>query len=98
MRIGRLRYVTADDLATIQATAHLGEVIPAWRSGSETCRSPATALREAAGSTQLQLAAASGLTHEAISNLEAGKRAPQASTVRQLAQALGVAPDALRQF
>lgn len=40
----------------------------------------------------LELSARAGLTHEAISALEHGKRAASAPTVRQLSQALGVAP------
>ena len=51
-------------------------------------------MREAAGLTQIDLAARSGLTHETISLLELGRRAPQGPTVVQLAQALAVAPTA----
>ena len=93
VRIDGRRYVSSAELAAVQARAHLGTVIPAWRQDPQRAGSRLRALREAAGLTQLQLAAASGLTHEAISNLETGKRAPYAATVRQLAQALGVAPE-----
>jgi excisionase family DNA binding protein len=48
--------------------------------------------REAAGLTQLQLAATSGLTHEAISRLELGQRSPSAPTLHALVRALGVDP------
>jgi len=91
-RNGR-RHIHPADLVAVQATAHLGDVIPAWRQARYHAGTRLRALREAAGLTQLQLAAASGLTHEAISILETGKRAQQAPTVRQLAQALGVAPE-----
>jgi excisionase family DNA binding protein len=87
------RYVRAEDLATTQAWAHVGQVVPAWRRNQRRAGTRLRAIREAAGLNQLQLAAASGLTHEAISNLETGKRAPYATTVRALAQALAVAPE-----
>jgi excisionase family DNA binding protein len=93
VRIAGRRYVSPAELAALQARAHLGMVIPAWRQDQRRAGARLRALREAAGLTQLQLAAASGLTHEAISNLETGKRAPYAATVRQLAQALGVVPE-----
>ena len=51
------------------------------------------ALREARGLSQLDLAAVSGLTHEAISRLETRHNAPNADTLRALAQALHVAPE-----
>ena len=87
------RYVRAEDLAATQARAHAGQVVPAWRQHRRRAGKRLRAIREVAGLNQLQLAAASGLTHEAISNLETGKRAPYATTVRALAQALGVAPE-----
>jgi excisionase family DNA binding protein len=87
------RYVRAEDLAAAQARAHVGSVVPAWRQRRHRAGTRLRAIREAAGLNQLQLAAASGLTHEAISNLETGKRSPYATTVRALAQALGVAPE-----
>ena len=49
-------------------------------------------LRLAAGLTQLDLAARSGITHEAISRLELGTRSPRAETVRRLANALDIEP------
>lgn len=93
VRIDGRRRVRPTDLAATQASAHLGEVLPAWRQERQRAGRRLRQLREAAGLTQLQLAAASGLTHEAISNLETGKRAPLAATVRVLARALGVEPD-----
>jgi hypothetical protein len=44
------------------------------------------------GLNQQQVAAAGGLTHEAISFLDVSRRAPLASTVRKLVDALEVEP------
>ena len=93
VRIDGRRRVRPTDLAATQATAHLGDVVPAWRDDRQRAGTRLREVREAAGLTQLQLAAASGLTHEAISNLETGKRSPLAATVSALAQALGVEPE-----
>ena len=93
VRIDGRRRVRPTDLAATQATAHLGDVVPAWRDDRQRAGTRLREVREAAGLTQLQLAAASGLTHEAISNLETGKRSPLAATVQALAQALGVEPE-----
>src|SRR5215203_1815220 len=90
VRINGRRHVKAEDLAATQARAHEGEVVPVWRENRKRAGKRLRAIREAAGLNQLQLAAASGLTHEAISRLEAGKRAPLATTVVKLAQGLGV--------
>ena len=46
--------------------------------------------------TQSDLAAAANLTIATISRLENGKRRPHLSTVRRLAEALGVKPERLR--
>ena len=93
IRIAGRRYVRPADLAATQARAHAGAVVPIWREERLRIGKRLRALREAAGLTQLQLAAVSGLTHEAISRLERGQRAASAETVRQLAQALGVTPE-----
>ena len=92
MRIAGRRYVTREHLLATQTTAHLGAVVPVWRQDPVHAGRRLRALREAAGLNQLQLAAASGLTHEAISRLETGHYAPYVTTVRTLAQALEVAP------
>jgi len=42
--------------------------------------------------TQRELAAKAGITHDAISMIEHGKRQGRPSTVRKLAEALGVEP------
>jgi excisionase family DNA binding protein len=81
------------DLATAQARLHLGRVIPTWRTAPVHYGQRLRRLREADGRSQLALAAATGLTHEALSNLERGKRAPHAESVRRLARALGIAPE-----
>ena len=92
VRINGRRYLRAEDLAATKARVHAGEVVPVWRQNRTRVGKRLRAIREAAGLTQIQLAATSGLTHEAISNLETGKRSPYAATVRALAQALGVEP------
>jgi DNA-binding XRE family transcriptional regulator len=76
MLIDRRRRILPADLAATEAMAHVDEVVPAWREDRQRTGRPLRTLREAVAMTQLQLAAASGLTHEAISWLEAGKRAP----------------------
>jgi excisionase family DNA binding protein len=93
VRIEGRRFIRPADLAATQARAHVGSVVPTWRQHRRRAGTRLRAIREAAGLNQLQLAAASGLTHEAISNLETGKRAPYATTVRALAQALAVGPE-----
>src|SRR5262245_42475891 len=47
-------------------------------------------LRETAGISQYELAKRSGLSRQALSNLELGNREPTWETVRTLARALGV--------
>ena len=92
-RIERHRFIRSADLAQTQAAAHLGMVVPAWRANPRRCGKRLRALREAAGLSQLALAATSGLTHEELSRLERGGRAPSSETIRKLALALGVAPE-----
>src|ERR671913_2438018 len=93
VRINGRRHVKAEDLAATQARAHEGEVVPAWRQNRKRAGKRLRAIRETAGLNQIQLAAASGLTHEAISRLETGRCWPYAETVRKLAGALGVEPE-----
>ena len=74
------------------------DVIRAWRRNRPRAGAQLRSLRLAAGLTQLDLAAQSGITHEAISRLELGNRAPRAETIRRLASALGIDPaDFVRQ-
>jgi excisionase family DNA binding protein len=91
-REGRGYLVRPAEVGTTQAVAHLGIVVPEWRADPAHAGARLRALREAAGLSQLQLAARSRLTHEAISRVELGQRAPQAATIRALAQALEVEP------
>jgi excisionase family DNA binding protein len=91
--IERRRRIRPEDLVAAQTSAHVGEVVPAWREDRERAGMRLRALREATGQSQLELAAASGLTHEEISRLELGRRAPLAPTVRALARALRVMPE-----
>jgi excisionase family DNA binding protein len=88
------RHLRLADLDAAQALLHAGDVVPAWRREPKRAGWRLRRFREAAELTQVELAARSGLTHEAISNLERGRRAPLASTVRRLAQALAVEPAA----
>ena len=92
VRIAGRRYVQPADLAATQALAHLGDVVPVWRQDRQRVGQRLRQLREAAGWSQLQLAAASGLTHEAISRLETGRYAPRGESVHRLAHALGIEP------
>ena len=84
------RRIRLADVRGVQATVHLGWVIPAWRADPARAGTRLRALREAHGWTQQHLAVRSGLTHEAISRLELGRRHPMAATVAALAQALDV--------
>jgi excisionase family DNA binding protein len=93
VRINGRRHVRAEDVVATQAHAHEGEVVPVWRQNRRRAGKRLRAIREAAGLNQIQLAAASGLTHEAISRLETGRCWPYAETVRKLAKALGVEPE-----
>jgi excisionase family DNA binding protein len=93
VRIDGRRVVRAEDLAATQARAHAGDVVPAWRQNRKRAGKRLRSIREAAGLNQQELAAASGLTHEHISRLEAGEYAPYATTVRALARALNVEPE-----
>jgi excisionase family DNA binding protein len=91
--VQRQRRIVPADLAATQALYHAGAVVPAWRHDPRHAGTRLRQLREAAGFSQVQLAATSGLTHEAISRLEAGQRAPRGASVRRLADALGIAPE-----
>jgi len=93
VRMAGRRHIRLADLVATQARVHAGEVVPAWRHDPRHAGRRLRALREAAGLSQLQLAAASGLTHEAISRLEVGHKSPNARTVHQLAHALRVTPE-----
>ncbi len=93
VRVNGRRHIRAEDLAVTQARAHEGEVVPVWRQNRKRAGKRLRAIREAAGLNQIQLAAISGLTHEAISRLETGRCWPYAETVRKLARALGVEPE-----
>jgi excisionase family DNA binding protein len=92
-RRGRWHLVRPSDLAAVQTAAHAGPVVPIWRTAPVRYGQRLRRLREADGRSQLALAAATGLSHEALSNLERGKRAPTADTVRRLARALGIAAE-----
>jgi excisionase family DNA binding protein len=86
-------FVQPADLAAAQAHVHAGVVVPAWRADPQNAGARLRILREAAGLSQLQLAVASGLTHELISRLEVGRKTPYGESVRRLADALRIAPE-----
>jgi excisionase family DNA binding protein len=90
---GHRRYVRPEDLATAQVVAHVGLVLPAWRRDPRRAGKRLRSLREAAGLNQIQLGAASSLSHEAVSKIEGGRTSPSAESVRKLARALNVAPE-----
>ena len=90
---GRSPRFAAAEVREAQAVAHAGDVVPRWRADPAHAGQRLRMVREAAGLTQLELSARAGITHEALSNLELGKRAALAPTVHQLSQALRVAPD-----
>ena len=56
---------------------------------------PLREIRKGRFMTQSELAAAANLTIATISRLENGRRRPHLSTVRRLAEALGVRPEKL---
>src|SRR6478752_2025647 len=76
VRIAGRRYVQVEDLLSTHATVHGRGVVPAWRQDPIHAGRRLRMIREAAGLTQIHLAVASGLTHEAISRLETGRYAP----------------------
>jgi excisionase family DNA binding protein len=93
VRLGDRRGIRPEDLAATQAVAHAGTVVPTWRQDRRRAGQRLRVLREAAGLTQIQLGARSGLSNDAVSRLEAGRYAVSAETVRRLADALQVTPD-----
>jgi transcriptional regulator with XRE-family HTH domain len=70
----------------------MNEQVMMWRRQRSKMGARLRTLREAAGLTQLELAARSEVTHETISRLELGRRSPRAETIERLARALGVTP------
>jgi excisionase family DNA binding protein len=93
VRVGARRRIRPEDLAATQAATHAGAVVPSWRQDRRRAGQRLRVLREAAGPTQIQLGARSGLSNDAISRLETGRYAVSTETVRQLADALQVSPD-----
>jgi excisionase family DNA binding protein len=71
-RAGGRRRIRPADLGAAREAAHAGAVVPAWRRDRRRAGGRLRALREAAGLSQLGLAAAAGLTHEEVSLLELG--------------------------
>ena len=74
----------------------LAGAVLAWRAGPQAAGARLRALREAAGLSQLDLAAAAGVRHQTVSKLELelGRRSPEPRTLAKLAGALGTEPAA----
>lgn len=70
----------------------MDEIVMLWRRNRIRSGAQLRSLRMAAGLTQLELSARSGITHEAISRLELGTRSPRSVTIQRLATALDVDP------
>ena len=77
------------------AGEELGAAVMAWRRDRRAAGLRLRAAREAAGLSQLDLAAATGVAHETLSRLELGGRSPTTRTLAALARALGAAPATL---
>jgi excisionase family DNA binding protein len=95
LRAARKRAVNTlkpEEVLAAKQLAYVGDVVPLWRNNRAYAGQRLRTLREAAGLTQLQLSARSGVTHEALSHLERGTRTASAHTVHQLSQALGIPP------
>jgi excisionase family DNA binding protein len=88
----RRRSLRLPDLSATHAREHADGVLPTWRTDPARAGRRLRRLREAAGCSQLALAAASGVSHEAISVLEHGKRPATGPTIWRLATALGIDP------
>ena len=79
----------------LAAGEEMASAVMAWRRNRRAAGQRLRARREAAGMSQLDLAAVDGVVHEAISAMELGKRAPRPETIRRLARALDVQPTTL---
>jgi excisionase family DNA binding protein len=93
VRVGTRRCIRIADLAAAREVAHAGGAVPAWREDPRRTGETLRAIREAAGMSQLRLAAVSGVAHELVSRLERGVGTPRAGTVWALARSLGIAPE-----
>jgi len=71
------------------------DVVMAWRRDRRAAGFRLRALREAAGLSQLDLAAASGVTNDTICRLEMGRRSPRRESLGRLARALDIPPGEL---
>jgi excisionase family DNA binding protein len=87
-----LRRVRPEDLAAVQEQTLAG-VILTWRHDRQHFGRRLRSLRETAGFTRRDLAAASGVSPDTVSRIEAGQYAPYAETVRRLARGLQLEPE-----
>jgi ribosome-binding protein aMBF1 (putative translation factor) len=69
--------------------------VEASKSGDETLGQRIRAAREAVGESQVNLAAAAGISQGYLSQLEADEREPTLSIAARLARALGISLDEL---
>lgn len=90
---GRTQRLLPEDVLAAQRQWHAGPVVPVWRADPPAAGARLRAMREVAGLTQIELAARSALSHDEISRLEAGAKAPQAATVARLARGLDCEPE-----
>ena len=89
------RVVRLANFEAARARVDVAAALRAWRRDRRAAGQRLRTWREAAGLSQLDLAAVSGVTHETISRLELGRRAPTAETAHRLARALETTPGAL---
>jgi DNA-binding XRE family transcriptional regulator len=86
-------------LVDVPSTAILTLAEPAYRAAltrkATTVGARVRALRLAQGRTAMEVAAASGMARSNFARLEAGRHEPRLATLRRVAEALGVPPDAL---
>jgi len=86
-------------MVDVPSTAVLAVAEPAYRAAltrkASTVGGRVRAIRLAQGRTAMEVAEASGMARSNFARLEAGKHEPRLDTLRRVADALGVPPDAL---
>lgn len=86
-------------MVDVPSTAVLALAEPAYRAAltrkATTVGGRVRALRLASGRTAMEVAEASGMARSNFARLEAGRHEPRLDTLRRVAAALGVPPDAL---
>lgn len=86
-------------MVDVPVTAILALTEPAYRAAltrkADTVGARVRALRQASGRTAMAVAEAAGMARSNFARLEAGTHEPRLSTLRRVAEALGVPLDAL---